>query len=193
MGREERLDFALKFPSEDNYMIVERLLAEIFIIVGWKPFIDMCCNSIGSNSCAPFFYCAQADGLKQARSIAGKDVLCNPPYDLCLEFYQMLIDAYKTNDCTRALLIVPVRPTKDYYILLEKNPKFTMVAYYTPGTKCFTAAIPNKPLAERRVSLRGAVEAISVWELNKAGKNYATMRVDKLIDWNTNIVSQVVA
>ena len=55
-----------------------------------------------------------SDGLRQAQSIAGMDVIANPVFDRCLEFLKVLTDAYDADHNTRALFVVPKR-NHDYY------------------------------------------------------------------------------
>ena len=52
------------------------------------------------------------------------DVICNPPFDLAHEYINLLIDAWKLNKKTRALVILPHRPANPYYETLEKDPRF---------------------------------------------------------------------
>ena len=82
-GNRRRL-YALKFPREDNYMVKFEIISEVFILVGWKPFIDLCCNVIGSNALALFFFSGMTDALRQKRKITGMDLMVNPCFDMCL-------------------------------------------------------------------------------------------------------------
>ena len=160
-------------------MTRKQILSDIFKIVGWKPFIDLCCSVTGGNACAPLYYDAMSDALKQAKSIAGMDVIVNPVFDLCLEYFNLLIEAYNLDHNTRAIFVVPVRKKDAYFKLLSRDPRFDMVALYSIGAPIFTRANAKNPLEEKkRDAVKGSIEVISIWEMNRRGKSYANVRVD---------------
>ena len=169
-------------------MVTEPILAEVYSRVGWKPAIDLCCSVTGSNACAPFYFDAMSDGLRQAQSIAGMDVIANPVFDRCLEFLKVLTDAYDADPNTRALFVVPKRK-HCYYDKLGKDPRFSMVAFYFSGAPLFTRADATSPLdPDSREQLRGSTETITIWEMNQHRRSYPDLRVDTLLDFNQNMV-----
>jgi hypothetical protein len=63
LSPEDQRLFALKYTVDDNYKTNPGKLAQVYELVRWKPFLDMCSNVIGSNSTAPFYY----DPMSEAR------------------------------------------------------------------------------------------------------------------------------
>ena len=128
-----------------------------------------------------------SDGLRQAQSIAGMDVIANPVFDRCLQFLKVLTDAYEADPNTRALFVVPLR-SHEYYDKLDMDPRFDMVGCYSPGSPLFTGTDADNPLGMQRKQLRGSTELIAVWEMNKGGRSYPNVRVDKILDLTQNLV-----
>ena len=44
-------------------MLIDKELGKLFVKIGWKAAVDMCCNIIGSNSLAPFYFDSMTDSL----------------------------------------------------------------------------------------------------------------------------------
>ena len=71
--------------------------------------MDICCDVFGRNALGPFIFSAFEDSSKQVSSIAGKDIICNPPYGKILMFKLLLDEAFRMNNDTRAYFIVPLK------------------------------------------------------------------------------------
>ena len=83
--------------------------------------------------------------------------------------------------------MVPKRK-HDYYDKLEKDPRFSMAAFYLSGTRLFTRADATSPLdPDSREQLRGSTEMITIWEMNQHRRSYPDVRVDRLLDLNQNM------
>ena len=54
----------MRHPEDDNYQTKETQTAYVYWLARWKPIVDMCCDMVGSNAQAPFYYDAQSDALK---------------------------------------------------------------------------------------------------------------------------------
>ena len=83
--------------------------------------------------------------------------------------------------------MVPLR-NHEYYDKLGRDPRFDMVGFYSPGSSLFTGTDADNPLDVKRKQLRGSTELIAVWEMNKRGRSYANVRVDKVLDLTQNLV-----
>ena len=44
LNEEERRQYAIHNPDDDDYKTSNKVLAEIYDTVKWKPVIDICCN-----------------------------------------------------------------------------------------------------------------------------------------------------
>jgi hypothetical protein len=71
--------------------------------------VDTCCDMLGHNALAPLIYSAFENSTQQVKSLAGKDLICNPPYGKIPMFYYLLDAAFKMDDKTRAYFIVPYK------------------------------------------------------------------------------------
>ena len=111
---------------------------ELFKKVGWIALIDMCCDPLGRNAVAPFFYSAFSDATLQADQIAGLDVVCNPVFYDPAPFIETLKAAHKKDSRTRALLIVPDRDSHAWFKDLKKSKLFRVVSYYGTEDAIFT-------------------------------------------------------
>ena len=92
-------------------MFFSKVLGELYELIGWKAVVDPCCNVIGSNALAPLYFDAMTDALLQPEYLAGKRIVCNPMFDKASWFIDVLLDAFARDQNTRALLIVPERPS----------------------------------------------------------------------------------
>lgn len=63
---ENRNLLALKHIDFDDYRTNAEVVYDVYRRVGWKPYIDMCANIIGSNSLCPLYYDADSDATQQA-------------------------------------------------------------------------------------------------------------------------------
>ena len=61
----------------------------------------------GLNALAPLFYDASQDATLQTEVIAGKDLVCNPPFDRVQDFIALVERAYANNAATRCIFIAP--------------------------------------------------------------------------------------
>ena len=173
LNHTNRLSLALKYQDYDDYMTHASVMTKVYSLVGWKPYIDMCCGILGQNSLCPFYYDALSDATRQARSLAGHRLLCNPVYDRCEEFIATLRDAHRIDPDTKAIFVCPVRLTQPWFQELSKDPLFKVVAYYAKGADVFTAATQGNPLSTTRKNLRrGTVEPIAIWELGSEHADY---------------------
>ena len=94
-----------------DYVTKPCWLDKIFKIVGWKPAVDLACNPIGSNAVAPLFICAMADALKSRKYLPGKRLMVNPMFKLTKEYKELLEQALRDDPTTRAIFVVPDRPS----------------------------------------------------------------------------------
>lgn len=162
-------------------MTNQSTLRGIFDAVKWYPAIDLCCELTGANSTAPFFYSVDTDSRRQATKICGHDLMCNPPYYDVAQFTALLEKAWFMNRKTRAILVVPSRPSQVWHQTLVKRVQATslfdsgrqgtleevvpwrIVAVYLQGADLFTGGVgANKD----RTKLKGTIEDIIVYELN---------------------------
>ena len=67
----------------------------LFAAMLWMAFIDGCCNVLGSNANGAVFFDAASDALKQVQYFAGRDSVINPPFDMCLQFIDLIKNALK--------------------------------------------------------------------------------------------------
>ena len=125
-------------------------------LVKWWPLIDMCANKVGSNSVAFAYFDAMCDALEQLEMLLGMDISCNPPYDYSGKFIRLLIKAFNSDQRTRALVVVPVRKTRQWFIDLIVDPRFELIGYHAEGTQVFTGANPINPFrSEDRIGFAG--------------------------------------
>ena len=192
MTNEDRSKYALKHPSDDNYLTKNALLAKIFRKLGWKPTVDMCCTPGGGNATGPFYYDAESDAFHQAARLAGLDLMCNPAFDCAERFINLLIEVYRKNDGTRAVLIVPERRSQQWFQDLVENELFRLVFYWTKNMGIFSGANKVDSLAEDgRVNYSTSFDNILVFEMNKDAPPYETVTFADMPDLRQDLVEQV--
>ena len=68
------------------------------------------------------------------------DIMCNPVFYRAGEYIETLEEAYKIDDNTRALLVVPVKEKKEWFAKLDSTNHWKLVATYLKGADMFTRA-----------------------------------------------------
>ena len=173
LSGEDRSKYALKHPRDDNYLTKNALLARIYKKLGWKPVVDVFCTPGGGNATGPFYYDAESDAFHQAEHLAGLDLMCNPAFDCSERCINLLVEAYRLQDTTRAVLIVPERRSKQWFQDLVKNKLFRLVFYWTKNMGVFSRANKQDSLAkDGRINYSTGFDNILVFELNKEAPPY---------------------
>ena len=75
-------------------MLLPDVFAEILKKIDWYPILDICCDVLGSNALALFYFDARSDSLQQLEYLKGKNIVCNPPYDQCDKFIDLIEKAH---------------------------------------------------------------------------------------------------
>ena len=86
-------------------MLLDATLLKIVEETGICPWIDCCCDLLGSNSLGPFYYSALEDSRKQ--NLEGLPFMMNPPFKNAKSFVEMCEAAYRRDTGTAPILIMP--------------------------------------------------------------------------------------
>ena len=93
----------------------------------------------------------------------------------------MLIEAIRLDPSTRALIIAPERPSRQWFKELVSNPLFNLISLWAKGADMYTSA-PGTDLfdSEGRQSYRqGAPEATTAWEMTSGPTKYTPLCYEK--------------
>lgn len=103
-------------------------------------------------------------------SIAGKDIVCNPPYEKITMFKMLLEAAYDIDNTTRAYFIVPLKGANNaedvrnvWLKEIVQEGRWRMLKWYGEQTPLF-----SKPATKKtQINMRN-IQQIGVFELNKS-------------------------
>ena len=128
----------MKHHHDLNFKTNDLALGNTFGNIEWIPVIDVCSDTVGSNSTAVLCYNVMVNGLLQMEYFAAKDSICNPPFASAGKYIKMLEEAYKTNNETRVLLIVTARTGTKWFKKLSAECLWRLVETYTKHANSFT-------------------------------------------------------
>jgi len=90
----------------ENFMIDFKYFASACLLANRLPWIDICSDTLGTNSLCPYFLSAEQDSI--TADLTEFDIFCNPPYKCFGAFVQKLQKTKSQEATTQALLIIPV-------------------------------------------------------------------------------------
>ena len=166
-------------PQFENWQLSDAVLDYIIPKCGFCPALDLCCDELGINARAPLYYCARSNALKQLHYIAGKEVICNPPFQLILAFGKLLNDAHAADAGTKAIFVIPYRSRcLRFYDHLLSLPHWKLVCNFATGSPVFVGV--NKTENVFAQNLRQPVpsrEPILVFSMQTEKENAPDARI----------------
>ena len=87
------------------------------------------------------------------------------------------------------MLIVPERPTNDWFqLIVAPDSPFRLVAYSPAGTLLFTGSKKNDPLSADRLRIPKTTEPITVWELSKEFPNNEVIPYEEVPEYKCDVL-----
>ena len=122
------------------------------------PWLDMCCDVLGSNSLAPYYYSAAQDSLRQ--DLAGAEVLCNPPYKCSAAFIRKCEEACEENRATQVILVVPQTKGAEFGQFVQADRWELLIRYEYGARSLFSTAEDKQPFPMSRKAMARSVQDI---------------------------------
>ena len=152
----------------ENAAVEPERMPQMCAAAGVVPFCDICSDTVGGNSTAPYFFSAADDSTRQ--DLRGFQFFCNPPYrgyDGFLRAIQSAQLAAPTS--TKGVLILPLRDDAKHTRELPPQVRaeyWTHVGTWAKGAKdLFSKPDPMDALGPDRLVHRQSVQTISVLTL----------------------------
>ena len=152
----------------ENAAVEPERMPQMCAAAGVVPFCDICSDTVGGNSTAPYFFSAADDSTRQ--DLRGFQFFCNPPYrgyDGFLRAIQSAQLAAPTS--TKGVLILPLRDDAKHTRELPPQVRaeyWTHVGTWAKGAKdLFSKPDPMDALGPDRLVHRQSVQTIFVLTL----------------------------
>jgi len=102
--------------------------------------VDMCCDTVGGNANAPFYFSAYEDALQQSSYLLGKRILCNPVFHKIRDYQLFLENIFELDPSTKVLFIVPLRINKSNPWCKEmlEGGKWSLLEVYSRDSSAFS-------------------------------------------------------
>ena len=156
-GRDTRAFFESDQLAE-NYMLQDELLWTITVDSSICPLIDCCCDKLGSNSLAPFYYSAREDCRKQ--NLSGLSFMVNPPYKDIPSFVSMCEKACEQDPATQPILILPDN-SSDVIKQWKAGNRWQVISYIEKGAQgVFSQPRDGLPYHLARHNLKASLDFI---------------------------------
>ncbi len=102
------------------------------------PTLDVCSDEHGTNALAAQYFSAKENSLKQR--ICAHKVFANPPFNTMIDTFARKIERqlFKHPAAhTEAVMLIPYRPSKQYYQNLMGRNRWRVLQWYPANMKLF--------------------------------------------------------